>query len=74
VLHRRCIEYQGLKAVNGCAFFELSEDGSAVAAPLMIGTDTHSLDLASAFVEHTQCSHGDHSTVDLADEELPTTR
>jgi hypothetical protein len=41
--------------------------------PLMIGTDTHSLDLAWALVQHTQCAHSDHSTVDLSDEEVPTT-
>jgi hypothetical protein len=40
----------------------------------MIGADTHSLDLASAFVQHTQWAHRDHPTVDLADEELPAAR
>jgi hypothetical protein len=60
--------------VHRRAVFELGEDGSPEAAPLMIGADTHSLDLASPFVQHTQCAHGDHPTVDLADEELPTSR
>jgi hypothetical protein len=43
------------------ARFEMGKHGSAVATSLVIRTDSHSLDLASALAQHAQRAHGNYS-------------